>query len=455
VGPTVDAEEARSELDAVYLPPAAQGDVYRIGLLHPKAIGIIDGYFHRVPAVWHKEILWAMTQGIHVFGAASMGALRAAELASFGMEGVGAIFQAYRAGVLKDDDEVVVTHGPADTGFKAHSEAMVNIRATFRAAEAHNVISRRTRGILERVAKRCFYAKRIYPLVLRQAAQEGVPSPELEGLRVWLPRGAVNQKRADALELLRRMREFLTAEPPPKRVEFRLENTLQWQRVSRFSGIAAVRTNRAAEITGLEALLDELGLEADAYPAAYQAALLSHLALLEARSSGYDANGVNVTQMRRYFCEAHGLRTPGDVDCWLRDNHLTSGRLDSLLEEEAIRARLFEKIETEVVSQLPDHLRLVGDYARLLARAQQKKTVLERRGSHFATPDEAGVSPKMLLEWYFTRRGQPVCDDISNYARAHGFGTGELFVRALVREYCYVRALESELRRESPDGLSD
>ena len=78
-GPTISPAEARAELDALYLPPVAQGDVYRAALRRPKAIGIIDGYFERVPAVWHKEILWAMAKGIHVLGSASMGALRAAD----------------------------------------------------------------------------------------------------------------------------------------------------------------------------------------------------------------------------------------------------------------------------------------------------------------------------------------------------------------------------------------
>ena len=47
------------------MPPVAQGDIYRAVRRRPRAIGIIDGYFEGVPAVWHKEILWAMAQGIH------------------------------------------------------------------------------------------------------------------------------------------------------------------------------------------------------------------------------------------------------------------------------------------------------------------------------------------------------------------------------------------------------
>ena len=98
----------------------------------PAVIGIIDGYFEHVPSVAHKEVLWAMSRGIHVFGAASLGALRAAELLPFGMEGVGEIHAAYARGDLTDDDEVAVAHGLAAEGYRPVSEAMVNIRETLR-----------------------------------------------------------------------------------------------------------------------------------------------------------------------------------------------------------------------------------------------------------------------------------------------------------------------------------
>ncbi|HYO73072.1 MAG TPA: TfuA-like protein, partial [Archangium sp.] len=152
-GPTLSAEEGRRELDAVYLPPAAQGDLYRAALGKPVAIGLIDGYFERVPSVSHKEILWAMKQGVHVFGAASMGALRAAELAAFGMEGVGEIHEAFASGALEDDDEVAVVHADAEEGYQPLSEAMVNIRATLQAAQGARVLGEETRLSLEQCAK--------------------------------------------------------------------------------------------------------------------------------------------------------------------------------------------------------------------------------------------------------------------------------------------------------------
>src|SRR5262245_16389942 len=106
LGPTLSIAEARSQLEAEFLPPAAQGDVWRVALHCSDVIGLIDGQFDHVPSVWHKEILWAMSQGIHVYGSASMGALRAAELHAFGMEGVGKVFESFRDGHLEDDDEV-------------------------------------------------------------------------------------------------------------------------------------------------------------------------------------------------------------------------------------------------------------------------------------------------------------------------------------------------------------
>ena len=116
LGPTLAADRARAELDAVCLPPVSEGDIYRLWGRRPRAIGIVDGYFERVPAVWHKEIMWIMERGVHVFGAASMGALRAVELDSFGMRGVGWVYQQFRDGMLDRDDEVAVKHGPPARG---------------------------------------------------------------------------------------------------------------------------------------------------------------------------------------------------------------------------------------------------------------------------------------------------------------------------------------------------
>src|SRR5690242_11394092 len=205
VGPTLSPCDVSDVLDAVCLPPVAHGDVYRAALKWPSAIGIIDGYFERVPSVWHKEILWAMSQGIYVFGSASMGALRAAELSPFGMTGVGAIFEAYWDGVLEDDDEVAVAHGSGGASYRAGTDAMVNIRSTLLRARVERILDAEVVDLLLQIAKKLFYPERSYARILEVAAERLVPLNQLDDFRKWLPAGAVNQKREDALLMLRAM----------------------------------------------------------------------------------------------------------------------------------------------------------------------------------------------------------------------------------------------------------
>lgn len=235
LGPSLPQAEARELLDVRFLPPVAEGDVYRAALSQPDAIGIIDGYFEVTPAVWHKEILFALSRGIHVFGASSMGALRAAELAAFGMEGVGAIFQAYLDGHLEDDDEVAVQHGPAEIGYPLLSEAMVNIRCSLANACAAGVISAATRGTLELAAKRLFYRERTYSAILAIGRDTGLPTDELGSLEAWLGENAVDQKREDAGLLLEVMRQRAAAGVAPKRVHFNFEHTTLWERATRLA----------------------------------------------------------------------------------------------------------------------------------------------------------------------------------------------------------------------------
>jgi hypothetical protein len=112
--------------------PVALGGVFRAVEAGYRRIGIIDGVFGNVPSVWHKEILFALSKGVEVMGAASMGALRAAELSSYGMIGIGRIYRMYRRGAWTDDDEVAIVHAEADYGYLPLSEPMANIRFTLR-----------------------------------------------------------------------------------------------------------------------------------------------------------------------------------------------------------------------------------------------------------------------------------------------------------------------------------
>jgi len=224
-GPTIQKNEAQKIFPAEYLPPAAQGDVMSVVTRQPRAIGVIDGYFQLRPSVLHKEILWALDQGIHVFGSASMGALRAAELHSFGMIGIGRVFEDYRDGRITRDDEVALNHGPAELGYPTLSEPLVNIRATLEAATAKNVVSQSTADSLLMQMSREYFSHRSYRNMLELGAQNGVPAEELTCLRIWLEHGIVDLKKTDAIEMLTNMRDFLTDNPDRFSARFFLERT--------------------------------------------------------------------------------------------------------------------------------------------------------------------------------------------------------------------------------------
>jgi hypothetical protein len=213
-------------------PPVRQGELYQAALARPSIIGVIDGYFEVVPTVWHKEILWAMAEGIHVYGAASAGALRAAELDSFGMQGIGRVYEDFRDGVLQDDDEVAVWHGPEELGYPPITEAMVNIRATLAEAASSGIIAPALAASLTDIAKRLFYKERSYEAMMQLAAA-GLPEAALQALADWLPDGRIDQKRLDAAAMIDAIRAHLAGGVRPIRVSYRLADTAAWQAARR------------------------------------------------------------------------------------------------------------------------------------------------------------------------------------------------------------------------------
>jgi hypothetical protein len=379
-----------------------------------------------------------MTQGIHVYGSASMGALRAVELAAFGMEGVGAIFEAYRDGRLEDDDEVAVAHGPAETGFRPLSVAMANIRCTLLAARKARVIGSRTRTTLERIGKRLFYPDRTYARILQGAAEAGVAESELRALREWLPQGEVNQKRADAIAMLRVMRGRLAADPELKRVIYPFEYTETWDQSRHHAGELGLDEGGRPDGVPLDRLLDELRLQGEAYVRARQGALLRSLALEETWRLGIAIMPEMLEETAGEFRQDRGLLESADVQRWLAAQHLDHGQFMRLMEEEA-RLRWLEGLaDREVASRLPDHLRATGEYGRLLNRARDKQRVLDSCGLSDPALEDSGLSEAELLRWYFeTRLGRPVPPDMARHARSVGFEDQAALRRSLLREFLY------------------
>jgi hypothetical protein len=158
VGPTRVRKADYPRID--FFPPAALGSVFRAVERGYRRIGIIDGFFGNTPSVWHKEILHAIAGGVEVSGAASTGALRAAELAPYGMRGIGRIYRLYRMGSIADDDEVCVVHGIAELDFMPLSDPMISIRVTLRRLRRAGLVDRAEEAAIAGDVKRLHFAER-------------------------------------------------------------------------------------------------------------------------------------------------------------------------------------------------------------------------------------------------------------------------------------------------------
>ncbi|WP_343044614.1 TfuA-like protein [Allomesorhizobium camelthorni] len=167
----------------------------------PAAILLIDGSFQTEPAVRHKEILWALSLGIPVIGAASMGALRAAELFPH-MQGVGLVYRWYRRFAFARDDAVAVLHGPAELNFAPLTQAMIDLRMTVRSAYRQRLLSANLRASLDRAANRLNFRDRTLVRVVDDALREGHEFFAKE-CRAILASVFVQQKKKDAIDALR------------------------------------------------------------------------------------------------------------------------------------------------------------------------------------------------------------------------------------------------------------
>lgn len=413
VGPTlgvveVEAAMAQWGLEVECLPPVSQGDVASLVRRRPRAMGIVDGYFDRVPAVWHKEILWAMSRGIHVFGAASMGALRAAELAAFGMVGVGPIFEAFVGGELTDDDEVAVAHADGAHDFRPLSVALVDMRATCAAAVGDGIIDEGSCHLLIEEAKSLFYPLRDYPVVLTAAVAAGLPKAQAEALKAWLPTGRVEQKRLDAEAMLKVMGETLRRPRQDKEVKYFFNATSTWQDLERSLVEQRPLDRRAgAETLPEGALLDELRLLGEPYRSLRHQALVRVLALEVADLHRLEASGGNddgrVAQIRHFAAE-----------------------------------------------HLPPHmlklLRRDGQLKTLRRRARRKEEVLARSGRSRVELEGQGPDDEELWCWYFdTLLEEAPPSDLDAYARDHDFTDVAELRWTVLREFLAQEIADSEI----------
>lgn len=186
----------------VFRGPAGHGDLFAAVEDGFEWIGLIDGVFGSCAAVWHKEILYALAAGRAVSGAASMGALRAAECHRFGMRPVGSIAWDYVEGQMDDDADVALLHGPAELDYLPFTEPLVDARATIANLASLKLISPGEERLLLAAAQALHFTQRTVGAMVGRAVDDQGRQRHLATL---YDHHAARRKRADALLLVQQM----------------------------------------------------------------------------------------------------------------------------------------------------------------------------------------------------------------------------------------------------------
>jgi hypothetical protein len=183
------------------MPPLGRDDLYAARERGGSVFLIVDGVFGHRLAVSPREVVDVVRDGALILGASSMGAIRAAECAPAGVQGVGLIYRLYRLGLLDSDDEVAVAYDP-EKGYGTASVPLVNVRYAMSKAVHAGLITRSMSMSIVEAARRLHFSERTWPKILADACVSG--SAGLEGVY-----RTVDLKRLDANRGIRRMAKIL------------------------------------------------------------------------------------------------------------------------------------------------------------------------------------------------------------------------------------------------------
>ncbi|MFJ7305229.1 TfuA-like protein [Streptomyces sp. NPDC099088] len=409
------------------LPPVQAGDLLKLNAVSGDVVILIDGYFYNRPAVRHKEILYLLSQGVQVHGAASMGALRAAELAPFGMVGHGAVFAAYQSGDLVGDDEVAVVHGGAEHGYRPLTDALVSLRYKMHCAiNSGACTSEVARKVIE-AAKKLHFPQRNWLQIAANVRQVGVPEADLEVVRDYLRQRSVDIKQIDASCLLEKVVSgSLVASPPVSRWEFAETLTFHkwrspepaWFRLCRLFAMDYPEFHEAAAIVDIARKVEPGSLDS------------IDVAREVARRAILDRSLVDVAASHRFYTYWLTSRER-DLPTGMR---LTKVAARALYSEQIRLARdpmLVQASDTSAHREAKRYIDLIENF----------------RQQHDSFPDE--IDPARIVEW-FQRRWDVTARDFPSMVRARGFSSVISFVQAARPFYLFDRHLQNIELRMNP-----
>jgi len=202
-GLSLSAAEVAARLpDCEASGPVARGDVAADCRRATNVVVIIDGKFQQSLAVSAAEIMDALRAGVRVYGAASMGALRAAELHPYGMTGHGAIYEQVVGQRWFRDD--LLGQAFFEPTLESASVPYVNYHFGLLAQQARGALREGEVELLAEIGRGIHFALRDRSALVQ--ALERQDPPRKEAL-VAAATAALqhDQKRLDAIGLLERV----------------------------------------------------------------------------------------------------------------------------------------------------------------------------------------------------------------------------------------------------------
>ncbi len=457
LGPSLSHARAREILSGDYYPPARQGDLLWAVREGYDTLALLDGEdYTSGPLVWHKEILHALRRGLRVVGGSGMGAIRAAELHPYGMEGVGEIFRLYREGILERDDAVAAPFrfSPDRGEWMRLGEPMVNLLGTLEKCESRGELSKEEKDSLQEIARSLYYKERSFESLLSKGEERNLFGKSRRGeLEKAFDENRVDLLKEDALALLEYLREEKVSEKAGKMPCGKWETSHIFRRILEEERPCSVRDEKvtSGEIAAWGALETSRGFSLARH------GLNRRLGLEFARHLELEVSSEEVERETLRFRRRRNMITPESLEEWLRRNHIEEAEFRRLMREEALLGRLrhwfvtVEHFGTPVQSLL-DVLRLEGLYEtcaqgageqkkmlRLLEEDLRRESTIPGKSEEYLTSFMEGGGPSFL-----DRNFPAWCEEM-------GLGTGSILRQIFARER--LRRHLGELFPDDPDKV--
>lgn len=378
-GPSLNADAVRALLpEAVVHPPVRHGDLTASPAGPGDRVVVLDGQFFQSASVRHKEICEVIARGAAVYGAASMGALRAAELGPYGMTGSGIVHRLYATGLLERDDEVALVHTEPDAGSRALTVALVSVRVALRRLVRRQAITALDEVRLLAAAEQLPFTSRTWRGILQQT--EGVSQQAADTVRAAVagPAATWDVKAQDARALLTRLARDpapTAPEPIPVPTTVHMEN---WRRTADADTLTLVT---AAQVY------------ADDYPALHRRTVLRLLTNVQEEDVRLlESRAVETAHHRGLLSAGHGM--------WLGDEEAPDSD-DAALARVLVRSYRWScglmplPVLADAVRATPG----AGRLRELIAEAEELRTQLTQHGYPLHRISRSALHRHCLRRW--------------------------------------------------------